>query len=145
MARDGLDEKDRILVRALRANARASLVALAREIGLSRSATHDRVLKLEERGVIQRYTIEVAREALPNTCAFMSVTYEVPHGQMDVVDQIHALPGVEAAYCLAGDIDLLAYCECDSDRELAALRDTIAGLEGVQSVRTRHVLSSSRS
>lgn len=143
--RDNLDEKDRLLVRALKRNARASLVSLARDIDLSRSATHDRVLKLEERGVIQRYTIQVDRTALPNTRAFLSIQFTNEAAQKELADEIHDLDGVEAAYCLSGDIDMLAYCECDSDHELSLVRDEVSKFEGVISVRTRHVLATSRS
>jgi len=140
-----LDEKDRLLVKALKKNARASLVSLARDIDLSRSATHDRVLKLEERGVIQRYTIQVDRTALPNTRAFLSIQFTNESAQKELADEIHALDGVEAAYCLSGDIDMLAYCECDSDHELSLVRDQVSKFEGVTSVRTRHVLATSKS
>ena len=143
--RDHLDDKDRLLVRALKRNARASLVSLARDIELSRSATHDRVLKLEERGVIQRYTIQVDRVALPNTRAFLSIQFANEFAQKELADEIYALDGVEAAYCLSGDIDMLAYCECDSDHELSLVRDKVSKFEGVTSVRTRHVLATSNS
>ena len=143
--RDHLDDKDRLLVRALKRNARASLVSLARDISLSRSATHDRVLKLEERGVIQRYTIEIDRAALPNTRAFLSIQFANEFAQQELADEIYALDGVEAAYCLSGDIDMLAYCECDSDHELSLVRDKVSKFVGVTSVRTRHVLATSKS
>lgn len=143
--RDNLDEKDRLLVRALKRNARASLVSLARDIDLSRSATHDRVLKLEERGIIQRYTIQVDRAALPNTRAFFSIQFANEVAQRELADEIHALEGVEAAYCLSGDIDMLVYCECDSDHELSLIRDRVSKFEGVIAVRTRHVLATSKS
>ncbi|RVL60625.1 AsnC family transcriptional regulator, partial [Sinorhizobium meliloti] len=40
---EDLDEKDLKLISLLRRNARAPIVALARHIGLSRSATQDRM------------------------------------------------------------------------------------------------------
>lgn len=145
MTQRQLDAKDRLLICALKRNARASLVALSREIDLSRSATHDRILKLEEQGFIRRYTIDVARDALPPVRAFLSVQLANDFAQTKLVDVIHAIEGVEAAYYLSGDIDILVYCECDSDADLGALRDNVAGLEGVTSVRTRPVLATSLS
>ena len=130
MAKERLDEKDLLLVKALRKNSRASLVSLARDIELSRSATHDRVLKLEESGVIRRFTIDIDRSVLPHTRAFLSIQFASDFAQRDLTDVIHGFQGVEAAYCLSGDIDMLAYCECDSDHELAELRDAIAGARG---------------
>ncbi len=52
-----LDEKDKILIAKLRRNARESLVGLARSVGLSRSATQERMRRLEREGVIKAYTV----------------------------------------------------------------------------------------
>lgn len=138
-----LDEKDRLLVKMLKRNARASLVALAREIDLSRSATHDRVTRLEENGVIRGYTIRLANEARPETRAFLSVQFETSATQASLVDTIKALEGVESVYCLSGDIDALVYCECDNANALSQLRDELASWDGVMAITTRPILSSS--
>ena len=138
-----LDEKDRLLLRALRTNARVSLVALAREIDLSRSATHDRIARLEENGVIRGYTVNLAPAALPEVRAFMTVTFKVEESQTTVLDRIKLLPGVEAAYCVSGDIDSIIYCECDSIRQLSDLRDTLAGWDSVVSITIRQIIASS--
>ncbi|WP_080606022.1 MULTISPECIES: AsnC family transcriptional regulator [Sinorhizobium] len=49
---EDLDEKDLKLISLLRRNARAPIVALARHIGLSRSATQDRMARLEGSGAM---------------------------------------------------------------------------------------------
>ncbi len=114
------------MLRALRKNARASLVSLARDISLSRSATHDRIAKLEEAGVIRGYTIDVAPDALPDVRAYMTVNYKVGESQTAVIADIMRLDGVAYTHCITGDIDSLIYCECDSMRQLADLRDELA-------------------
>lgn len=138
-----LDEKDRLLLRALRKNARASLVSLARDIDLSRSATHDRITKLEEIGVIRGYTVRVAPEALPNVRAFMTVSYQVGQSHTTVIDEIMQLEGVVANYCVTGDIDTVIYCECETMRQLSDLRDELAGWDSVVSITTRQIIASS--
>jgi len=138
-----LDEKDRLLLRALRSNARASLVALAREIGLSRSATHDRITKLEESKVIRGYTIRQDPIALPDVRAFLTVSFKVGESQTSVVDEIKQLPGVVASYCVSGDIDSIIYCECDSMHELSLLRDELASWQSVVSITIRQIIASS--
>ena len=138
-----LDEKDRLLLRALRKNARASLVSLARDIGLSRSATHDRITKLEETGVIRGYTIDVAPDALPDVRAYMTVNYKVGESQTAVIEDIMRLDGVVYTHCISGDIDSLIYCECDSMRQLSALRDELAGWDSVVSITIRQIIASS--
>ena len=50
-----VDSVDRRLIEALRANARATFAELARLVGLSAPAVHERVGKLESSGVITGY------------------------------------------------------------------------------------------
>ncbi|MEL6861776.1 MAG: AsnC family transcriptional regulator, partial [Pseudomonadota bacterium] len=102
-----LDEKDRKLLVALKQNARASLVALARDIGLSRSATHDRIVRLEEKGVIQGYTIIERPDVSPGLRAFLTVQLEPSTRDFDIAPAISKKSGVEDTFCLTGDIDIL--------------------------------------
>ena len=131
------------MLRALRQNARASLVALAREIGLSRSATHDRITRLEETGVIRGYIIQQSPETLPDVRAFLTVTFKVGESQTSVLDDIKLLPGVVSSYCVSGDIDSIIYCECDSITQLSELRDELAGWPSVTAITIRQIIASS--
>lgn len=54
-----LDDLDRKLLDILSANARISLKELAAEAGLSSPSTAERLRKLDERGVITGYTVDV--------------------------------------------------------------------------------------
>lgn len=139
-----LDQKDRALLNALRRNSRASLVSLARDIDLSRSATHDRITKLEEIGAIMGYTVNLANSALPQMRAFISMQFQSSAAQSAIVGPIRELDHVEAVYCLAGDIDALIYCECESAEQLSDLRNTLAQMDGVISLSTRQILKSSQ-
>ena len=136
-----VDDKDLKLLRALKKNARASLVSLSRDIGLSRSATHDRIARLEADGVIKGYTVRIDPDATPSTHAFLTITFETGAAQAALADAVCDKDGVDAAYCLAGDIDMLVVCACDSADALNALREDIARFPGVVDIVTRHVLS----
>ena len=52
-----LDQIDENILRTLRDNARTPIVTLAKAIGLSRSATQERLARLEKSGTIAGYTI----------------------------------------------------------------------------------------
>lgn len=54
-----LDKKDWLIVQALQLDARQSLAALGKRIGLSQPAMSERVHKLEEAGVIEGYSARV--------------------------------------------------------------------------------------
>ena len=135
-----LDEKDRLLIAALKKNARASLVSLGRDIGLARSATHDRILRLEEQGVIRGYTAIIDENASVQVKAFFTITTNSRTAKPDVTQTIARLESVVTASCLTGDIDVIAYCECDNAKALSQLREKIGAMEGVEKVMTRTVL-----
>ena len=59
-----MDAIDLRLVDLLRGNARLSYAELARQVGLSAPAVHERVGKLESNGVIRAYRAEVEPEAI---------------------------------------------------------------------------------
>lgn len=61
---DVLDEYAQMLLDELQKNSRLSVAELGRRIGLSPSATAERMRRLEDLGVIRGYTIEIDREAL---------------------------------------------------------------------------------
>lgn len=135
-----LDSKDQLLIASLRKNARASLVSLARDIGLSRSATHDRIHRLESRGVIKGYTV-ILDELAKSTKAvfFVSIVNGDPNPL--IAKRIIKLRDVVGSQCLSGEIDLLVHAACPDTNRLAELRDEISGLEGVSSVKTQLVLA----
>ncbi len=59
-----MDAIDRLLVELLRTNARLSYAELARQVGLSAPAVHERVGKLETSGVLRGYHADVDPEAV---------------------------------------------------------------------------------
>src|SRR4051812_50074456 len=59
-----MDAVDRKLLDALRGNARATYAELARTVGLSAPAAHERVAKLEAAGVITGFHAAVKPEAV---------------------------------------------------------------------------------
>lgn len=62
--RSVLDPIDRRLVEMLAADSRVSLKELARRVNLSSPSTSERLRRLEERGVIRGFTIEIDPRAL---------------------------------------------------------------------------------
>ena len=61
---ENIDSYDRKLLEELQRKTRASYADLGRRIGLSSSATAERLRRLEDAGVIRGYAVEIDREAL---------------------------------------------------------------------------------
>src|SRR3712207_6847924 len=108
-----LDEKDKALVDALRKNARESLVGLARSVGLSRSATQERMRRLERDGVIRAYTVELASAHDPAVRAMIAVTFKPGFRCKQVVPHLARIPEITSCQSLTGSIDLMAVVSCE--------------------------------
>src|SRR5271165_7340603 len=59
-----MDSYGRKLLEELQDNARLSVAELGRRIGLSPTATAERMKQMEEVGILREYTVEIDREAL---------------------------------------------------------------------------------
>jgi Lrp/AsnC family leucine-responsive transcriptional regulator len=101
--RQVLEETDRRILDLLRRDGRVSYTELARVAGLSVSAVHQRVRRLEQRGVIRGYRAVVDDAALgrPLT-AFVALTPIDPATPDTAPTQLQDLPDVEACYSVAG-------------------------------------------
>jgi Lrp/AsnC family leucine-responsive transcriptional regulator len=99
-----VEDTDREIVRLLTRDGRMSYTDLARATGLSTSAVHQRVRRLEERGVITGYNAVVSPDAvgLPLT-AFISVTPLDPSAPDDAPERLANLPEIEACHSVAGE------------------------------------------
>lgn len=135
-----LDDRDKRLIAALQKNARASLISLARDIGLSRSATHDRVLRLEERGIVSGYTAIINAPQLAQARAFFAVTFKPGVDMRVLATRIAKIDNVSAAHCLAGEMDVLVEAAAESAGLLNLTRTAIAALDGVLEVKTHTIL-----
>ena len=94
---------DRALLAVLARDGRASYTELAEKVGLSVSAVHQRVRRLEQRGLITGYAAHVDAKAvgLPLT-AFVSIT-PIDVGQPDDAPaRLAHLPAIEACHSVAG-------------------------------------------
>jgi Lrp/AsnC family leucine-responsive transcriptional regulator len=134
-AMSSLEPTDAAIVRALTADGRRSFTDLADQVGLSVSAVHQRVRRLEQRGVLRGYTAHVDREALglPLT-AFVSLTPFDPAAQDDYPDRLAHLPEIEACYSVAGEESYILTVRVASPR---ALEDLLRRIREAANVATR--------
>jgi Lrp/AsnC family leucine-responsive transcriptional regulator len=136
-----VEELDRQIVRLLAQDGRRSFTDLARETGLSVSAVHQRVRRLEKRGVISGYqaVVDVAAAGLPLT-AFVSLKPIDPAAPDDAPERLAHLEAIEACHSVAGDESYILKVRVASPADLEALLQEIRGAANV-ATRTTVVLS----
>ena len=137
----GLDDVDRQLLDLLVGDGRRSYADLARDTGLSTSAVHQRVRRLEQRGAIEGYTarIDPGTAGLP-LAAFISIQPIDPAAPDDAPDRLRHLSAIEACHSVAGGESYILQVRVAGPAELEQLLQEIRAAAGV-STRTTVVLS----
>ena len=136
-----MEEIDRKIVSLLARNGRMSFTELARQAGLSVSAVHQRVRRLEQDGVIKGYAATFNPEdlGLPLT-AFVSIKPFDASAPDDLPQRLEHLAAIEACHSVAGDENYILKVRVSSPAALEDLLSKIRSLGGV-STRTTVVLS----
>jgi Lrp/AsnC family transcriptional regulator, leucine-responsive regulatory protein len=136
-----VEDLDRRIVDLLRADGRMSYTDLGKAMGLSTSAVHQRVRRLEERGVIKGYAAVVDPEALdlPLT-AFISITPLDPAAPDDIPERLRGVPELEACHSVAGEENYILKARVHTPGDLEDLLARVRATANV-STRTTAVLS----
>ncbi len=129
-----MDAKDRKILALLEADGRLGYADIAARVGLAPSSVHDRVRKLEARGVIRGYRAEVQYDlsGLPIT-AIVSLALS-PTSPPDVATKVAEFPLVQSCYSVAGDNSYALLVRAPSTE---ALEDLLDGLRAKLEVTTR--------
>jgi Lrp/AsnC family transcriptional regulator, leucine-responsive regulatory protein len=137
-----MDAIDRALVSALRVEGRASFAELARQVGLSSSAVHERVSKLESTGVITGYQAVVAPSAVGYGVTAVVGIEPGENGRDEVIGAaLDAMPEVETCYNVAGDEAFVLIVRVASVDQLSLTLGRLRAIDGVARTRTTVVLS----
>jgi Lrp/AsnC family leucine-responsive transcriptional regulator len=137
-----VDRVDRLLLDALRANARATYAELARIVGLSAPAAHERVAKLEAAGVISGYHAAVTPESLGYSTGALIGIFITDNADMDAItNALASIETVEDCWFVAGEETFVVKARAT---DVGALESTIRQLNAIRGVartRTTVVLS----
>ena len=137
-----MDATDRLILGLLAANGRISYAELARQVGLSGPATHERVAKLEASGIIRGYTTLLTPEAVGlGVTAFIGIVQAADSEIDDIVTDVSGIPEVESCYFLAGAESFLLKVRVASITELEHLIVRLNRITGIAATRTTIALS----
>lgn len=133
-----LDDIDRILVRQLVADGRATLAELAASTGLSVSAVQSRVRRLEARGVVTGYTARIDPAAIGQLLsAFVAITPIDPSQPDDAPARLQHIDEIESCHSVAGEESYILLVRVASAR---ALEDLLQRIRTTANVQTRSTI-----
>lgn len=130
-----MEETDRKILTLLASDGRMSFTDLGKATGLSTSAVHQRVKRLEQRGLIKGYgaTVDHDQMGLPLT-AFISITPFDPSQPDDYPDRLREVPEIESCWSVAGEESYILKVRVATPVDL---EDLLARVRGVANVATR--------
>ncbi|WP_018237274.1 Lrp/AsnC family transcriptional regulator [Ensifer sp. BR816] len=134
-----IDATDRQILSILSREARIPMKSLAGRIGLSRSATTERVTRLEKSGLIRGYRADIGELEEGQIEAFLMVTLtRTP--SLGVLDRLAGFSSVRRVSSVSGQLDLVVEVRVASINALNELRNEVAQLENVDDLTTSIVL-----
>ena len=113
-----LDFIDLKIIEILQEDGRASHSAIGEMVGLSQPSVHERVKKLEQRGVIKGYAAVIDPEALGlHVLAFLAVRLS-DYKPEDIANAVAGMPEVIETHHIAGEECFMLKVRCHTTREL---------------------------
>ncbi len=136
-----MEDLDQRILSLLAADGRMSFTDLGKATGLSTSAVHQRVKRLEQRGVIKGYgaVVDYDQVGRPLT-AFISIRPIDASEPDDAPDRLAPIPEIESCWSVAGDESYILKVRVATPTDLEDLLARVRAAANV-STRTTIVLS----
>lgn len=130
-----MEDTDRKILGLLATDGRMSFTDLGKATGLSTSAVHQRVKRLEKRGLIKGYaaTVDHDQMGLPLT-AFVSITPIDPSEPDDYPQRLADIAEIESCWSVAGEESYILKTRVPTP---TALEDLLARIRSAANVSTR--------
>ena len=136
-----MDDKDKQIIKFLKADARAGYGDIGEKIGLSEGAVRKRIKTLADEGVIRKFTVEI--NIAEGAQAITMLTTNPAYPTQELSKKIQAIPNVETTYEVSGEYDIIAVIGGANMTEVNECIEKIRVVEGILKTNTMIVLRSS--
>ncbi|MEC5423017.1 Lrp/AsnC family transcriptional regulator [Virgibacillus sp. C22-A2] len=135
------DEIDRKLLEELAEDGRLSYVELAEKVGLSRVAVKDRIKNMQDKGVIEKFTVVINSEKFgKKVSAFFEVDVE-PKQLQEVAQNLADNPSVASIYQMTGPSTLHMHVLVEDFQMLETfINNELYSVEGITRVESSVIL-----
>ncbi|GGM55044.1 DNA-binding Lrp family transcriptional regulator [Halarchaeum rubridurum] len=132
-----MDDLDRQILDVLRRDARTPYTEIGDELGVSEGTIRNRVERLQEDGIIERFTISTSTG---NVKAMIEVDVAVDVDTHGVGDQIAEWPEVDFVWQVSGELDIVVVVDADDTGRVNELITKTRELDDVTTTKTRLIL-----
>ena len=139
-----IDSIDRLILNELQTDGRVSHSELADRVGLSTSACHRRVRRLEADGVIAGYVMILDTEAIGrdlDVFVEVSLVSQSEESLRHFEEEVRACPEVMSCHLVAGDADYLVHLAVQDHRDFERIHNEhLSRLPGVARLRSNFAI-----
>lgn len=128
-----IDGIDKTIIRRLVKDARTPILSIAREVGISGAAIHQRLKKLEKSKLIEGYNMIINPKALGyTTTAFVGVYLDSSSQLSSTIKRLKEIPEVIESHYTTGNYAILIKVLCENNESLMRiLNDNIQPIKSV--------------
>ncbi len=127
-----LDDLDMKILSSLHADASVSVPRLSKELGVNLSVMYSRIKRLQKRGVIERFTVQVNEDMLGLQAGALAGLNIDPKLRESVLDEVEKVEGVRLVREVTGRFDVIINLRGRSLDELhRTVYDVIGKIPGV--------------
>ena len=142
LSMQALDDLDRRLIAALRADGREPLASLARRLGVTRATVNSRLERLLASGTLLGFTARVREDNDPDVIRAISLIEVEGRSTDQVIRALRGLPEVAALHTTNGAWDLVAELRTSSLQDFDRLLGRMRSVGGILNSETSLLLSS---
>lgn len=121
---ESLDKMDQAILESLAEDARQSTTALAEQVGAPRATVHERVKRLQQKGIIRGFTVRLNYEALDYPLTgfiLVAFTPSLELSQKQAGQVMARIPGVVEVHTTTGQYDFLLKVRCKTMDDIGNL------------------------
>lgn len=131
-----IDDLDQQILKILEGNSRISYRQLGQKLGIEESTARKRVVRLKEKQVIERFTIDVNDATLGRTItAFITVYPSLKHAD-EIIKEVVGLEEVIESYNLSGRCGVFLKATFGDMKALNAFIARIRSVPGIVGIHT---------
>ena len=136
---DQLDQIDKEIIKILKQNARLKNTEIARMLGLTEGAIRKRIKRLESKGIIKKYTIEVSETAKGINALIFIYLKEGANPDL-ILEQIMGMNNISEGWEVTGETDLVVTLSTEAPEEMQPIIAKIREIKGVERTVTHVIL-----
>lgn len=133
-----IDGIDKVILKHLIKDARTPILSIAREIGISGAAIHQRLRKLEASGLVEGSKFMINPKVLGyQTLAFVGIHLDTASKYSEVIKRLNEIPEVIESHYTTGNWAILIKVLCKNNEHLLSLlSDKIQQIKGISKTET---------